>query len=721
MSLIKQFKIVTLAKGQPSEQTHQIRLLTIVKDDPPKDASEVSSFCYETVTKEEVILVEPVSEEPPAEIPNELKCSECKRTFDKLSNLQACLRKHKAIRLELYKCRYCGRCFGTKFDNERHEGVHKKGMQPAVDVSTVIPVPEPDVSVSVTQTVPIEEDLLLEDFEEAIPISKIAVEKADKPAAVAAEPITDESSSTFCYETVIKEELIIEDDAFGDSVVEDEPEESSRCTLSVGQPLEDEARIELEGDFDESLDEQSAPERLKCDKCQMIFYKRYHLQMHYRTHNPVVMRPMYEELLIRNQDTNNFTCSFCETFCSTRDKALAHVQKHIYVIDGIYQCSICGLRCGGQVEHLNHKKTHTNSSEPVALPTEAEDSHMEFESSSRVACEKSDLPLHCKTCNVFFNNATNFTIHLWKSTLRIFRAKVAAAAIAEDQSVRSKKQVVIAKKPKKIPAKKKPVIRDRVKVVTKETGPFSCFKCDYKTTKKQLFLDHNRGHKAIELGLFKCDLCGTRVRNRRQLVLHAKVHERSLECQTCHETFETRTKLRRHSVNHSKNEVTIQFLEKVIEDEKGAYTCTVCGKTDMFIRKYAYAHFRTHLPNETKTKNVCEICQKPCFSNNSLRLHMQTHQKLRFTCSTCKQKFETRKALMKHRMVHRRNDKFQCTQCDRAFPTRQIAIKHFRVHLPSKSKTKSKSQPVRAEPTRSSNRRKSTRVSGVSRKDENKR
>lgn len=134
MSLIKQIKIVTvsncfglvfclkktielflfqqLAKGQPSEQTHQIRLLTIVKDDPPKDASEVSSFCYESVTKEEVILdehPEPVGEEPPAEIPNELKCSECKRTFGKLSNLQACLRKHKAIRLELYKCRYCGR------------------------------------------------------------------------------------------------------------------------------------------------------------------------------------------------------------------------------------------------------------------------------------------------------------------------------------------------------------------------------------------------------------------------------------------------------------------------------------------------------------------------------------------------------------------------------------------------------------------------------------
>ncbi|EDS38873.1 predicted protein [Culex quinquefasciatus] len=556
----KRKKFFLLAKGQPSEQTHQIRLLTIVKDDPPKDASEVSSFCYETVTKEEVILdehPEPVGEEPPAEIPNELKCSECKRTFDKLSNLQACLRKHKAIRLELYKCRYCGRCFGTKFDNERHEGVHKKGMQPAVDVSTVIPVPEPDVSVSVTQTVPFEEDLLLEDFEEAIPMSKIAVEKADKAVVAAAERLTDESSSTFCYETVIKEELIIEDDAFDDSVVEDEPEEASRCTLSVGQPLEDEARTEQEGDFDESLDEQSAPERLKCDKCQM--------------------------------------------------------------------------RCGGQVEHLNHKKTHTNSSEPMALPTEAEDSHMEFDSSSRVACEKSDLPLHCKTCNVFFSNATNFTIHLWKSTLRIFR---------------------------KIPAKKKPVIRDRVKVVTKETGPFSCLKCDYKTTKKQLFLDHNRGHRAIELGLFKCDLCGT--------------------------TFETRTKLRRHLVTHSKNEVTIQFLEKVTEDEKGTYTCTVCGKTDMFIRKYAYVHFRTHVLNETKAKNVCEICQKPCLSSYSLRLHMQTHQKLRFTCSTCKQKFKTRKSLMKHRMVHRRNDTFQCTQCDRAFPTRQMAVKHFRVHLPSK-------------------------------------
>lgn len=74
--------------------------------------------------------------------------------------------------------------------------------------------------------------------------------------------------------------------------------------------------------------------------------------MHYKTHNPVVMRPMYEELLVRNQDTNNYTCSFCETFCSTRDKALAHVQKHIYVIDGNYQCSICGLVSIYNFKHL---------------------------------------------------------------------------------------------------------------------------------------------------------------------------------------------------------------------------------------------------------------------------------------------------------------------------------------------------------------------------------
>lgn len=149
-------------------------------------------------------------------------------------------------------------------------------MQLAEDVPKDIPAPEPDVSVRVTQTIPIEEELF-EDFEEAIPMSKIAVEKADKVAA--AGPLTDESSSTFCYEAIIKEELIIEDDAFGDSAVEDEPEENSSCSLDVGQPSKDETSTEPEGDFDESLDEQSSPTRLKCDMCQMVRMDYFHEQL----------------------------------------------------------------------------------------------------------------------------------------------------------------------------------------------------------------------------------------------------------------------------------------------------------------------------------------------------------------------------------------------------------------------------------------------------------
>uniref|UniRef100_A0A8D8KVJ8 (northern house mosquito) hypothetical protein n=2 Tax=Culex pipiens TaxID=7175 RepID=A0A8D8KVJ8_CULPI len=72
------------------------QLATVVKEEPPEEEPEVSSFSYETVTKEEVILDEdgelvenadqPESvREHPTEISQErpFKCPECDRTFAK--------------------------------------------------------------------------------------------------------------------------------------------------------------------------------------------------------------------------------------------------------------------------------------------------------------------------------------------------------------------------------------------------------------------------------------------------------------------------------------------------------------------------------------------------------------------------------------------------------------------------------------------------------------
>lgn len=78
-------------------------------------------------------------------------------------------------------------------------------------------------------------------------------------------------------------------------------------------------------------------------------------------------------------------------------------------------------RFGCEPDYRAHIKIHKNTSNQVLPSKRKEGVHTDYDSSSKVPCENSDLPLHCKTCDVFFDSKKNFNIHLLKSKLRIIQ------------------------------------------------------------------------------------------------------------------------------------------------------------------------------------------------------------------------------------------------------------------------------------------------------------
>lgn len=96
-----------------------------VKEEP-REESQIPVFCYEAVTKEEVIFKDELAEnepsgdecsnDPPADVPpvdgnqfKHFKCPVCNKLFMRKKFANTCEKKHETIRLGLFECKLCNK------------------------------------------------------------------------------------------------------------------------------------------------------------------------------------------------------------------------------------------------------------------------------------------------------------------------------------------------------------------------------------------------------------------------------------------------------------------------------------------------------------------------------------------------------------------------------------------------------------------------------------
>lgn len=106
---------------------------TVIKEEPAEEEEDSlgnPSFCYEMVTKLEVMLDDDQNETPldsSGVFSRSISCPECHRTFSRKRFASQCMRKHKSMKLGLFECEICQKRLATKFHLRDHLEAHKRG------------------------------------------------------------------------------------------------------------------------------------------------------------------------------------------------------------------------------------------------------------------------------------------------------------------------------------------------------------------------------------------------------------------------------------------------------------------------------------------------------------------------------------------------------------------------------------------------------------------
>lgn len=211
---------------------------------------------------------------------------------------------------------------------------------------------------------------------------------------------------------------------------------------------------------------------------------------------------------------------------------------------------------------------------------------------------------------------------------------------------------------------------------------------------------------------WKCDLCGRKYKERRNLHQHYNLkHKQSKNhaCPHCNQkqylqflNIHIKRCQRREKRNHCKKEKTD---EKVVD--KGL--CPICGIL------MSHTHIRSHIEKNSNASApepfICEICGSKLSSKSGILMHMQIqHLKVMFKCRHCPEEFRTTQlrdshlriihpaikgllkcdfceytsvyhaSLRKHRTIHTGEKSHKCPVCQREFNIKRKLLDHLATH-----------------------------------------
>jgi KRAB domain-containing zinc finger protein len=164
---------------------------------------------------------------------------------------------------------------------------------------------------------------------------------------------------------------------------------------------------------------------------------------------------------------------------------------------------------------------------------------------------------------------------------------------------------------------------------------------------------------------FKCDHCLKSYVSKKRIYCHIRMvyAEKKFSCVVCDKHFKTLTELRKHSLTHS---------------SKKQFPCPKCDKKYRTTDGLRLHEQRFHLGIKFK----CDLCGKTFTGKVSLKTHQKLIHKpgevVRLECDFCKKIF--RKAYLARHMtsVHLNLEKFVCDICNKPMKTKETLKKHKR-------------------------------------------
>lgn len=214
-----------------------------------------------------------------------------------------------------------------------------------------------------------------------------------------------------------------------------------------------------------------------------------------------------------------------------------------------------------------------------------------------------------------------------------------------------------------------------------------------KSHRLNLDLEHNLGVQPFKFprGKWMCALCETKFAGLRALSRHTQSHFSKYTCHTCGKSYFSSSSLKLHlRVSHIGDQkicVKCKRTFKTLEERRKhisesprcwSFACKSCGQ-----RFVSHAHREAHRLKEhggQKRMFPCTECKEIFPDRYKYNYHYKiTHTDDYFTC-TCGRKFDTKRNMEKHRVVHTKEKLFPCTVCSKEFSRKKNLVQHMWIH-----------------------------------------
>lgn len=195
---------------------------------------------------------------------------------------------------------------------------------------------------------------------------------------------------------------------------------------------------------------------------------------------------------------------------------------------------------------------------------------------------------------------------------------------------------------------------------------------------------------------FKCPECNKCYFTKGHLYIHLKTHKKMFECDLCTALYGAKATLSFHVLKHVSAEeferiqsefftcdicqkkcINNHSLKQHKQVHKGKIQCAICNQS--LTQQSMKSHLKTHKLKERGPQFYCNICSKSFVWIQYLKAHLKTHIK-EYECDICEMKFSDRLQVSEHIMIHLDNQIFKCDVCGKIVSSSTVLKKHKKSH-----------------------------------------